>query len=125
MNNLQNFNAKELALKHVYLMQEIEELPPGSNILIAKKKEIEALEDELRKRLYRFVSSDILPIKTIATISPRLAKKLMIPFHFEVFSSMNTKIDRFKIEALTKKQAWIEAREKARTYPGNIHLKIS
>ena len=38
MTNLQDFNAKELALKHVYLMQEIEELPPGTNILIAKKK---------------------------------------------------------------------------------------
>ncbi len=125
MVDLGNLNAMQLALSHVYLMQEIEELPPGSNVLLAKKKEAEALEDELRKRLYNCLKGDVFPIKRIASINPRLAKKLLIPFHFEVFSSMNTKIDKFKIEAVTKEEAWKEAEEKAKKYPGKTKLKIS
>lgn len=130
MSNLQGFNALELTLKHCYLMQEIEGLPPGSNILLVKKKEAEALEDELRKRLHKNLNSDVLPANYIATLkSPRkpkpTEKKTMIPFRFEVFSSMKTLIDRFKVEASTKEEAWKEAEEKAKKYPGDVKLKIS
>lgn len=125
MIDLGNLNALQLALSHVYLMQEIEELPPGTNILIAKKKEAEALEDELRKRLYKCVNRNAFPIKSITAINPKLAKKLLIPFNFEVFSSMKTLIDRFKVEASTKEEAWKEAEEKAKKYPGDVKLKIS
>lgn len=128
IENFFNSRSRELALKHVYLMQEIEELPPGTNILIAKKKEAEALEEELRKKLYEALNSDVLPvlpIKSIKAINPKLAKKLTIPFHFELFSSMNTRIDGFKIEAPTKEEAWKEAEKKAKKYPGKTKLKIS
>lgn len=143
MSNLEKFfETKGLALNHAYLMREKEQLPPGKEISVAKKKEIEALEKELRKILYKSLISDVLPVKLPAIlkkdlefikhqkisrkqIEGALKKEVKIPFHFDVFSSMNTKIDRFKVEALTKEEAWKEAEEKAKKYPGKTKLKIS
>lgn len=126
MIDLEQFiETRSLALSHAKFMEEKEQLPPGAEISVAKKKEIERLEKKLRKRLYKNLCSDVLPIKRIASINPKLAKKLLISFHFEVFSSMNTRIDRFKIEAFTKEEAWLEAWKKARAYPGKVNLKIS
>ena len=51
-------------------------------------------------------------------------KKLTITFHFEVYSTLNVLIDRFNIETLTVDEAWLKARKKQRTYPGNIILKM-
>jgi len=125
MSNLKEFNAFELTLKHCYLMQEIEDLPAGSNILKVKTEEAKALEEELRTRLYSLLINSVLPILiTTPRKAKEIEKKIMIPFHFEVFSSLNTRVDRFKVDASTKKEAWIEAKERAKKYPGDITLKI-
>jgi hypothetical protein len=123
MTNLKKLNAMQLTFKHALVMQEIEELPAGSNILRVKKKEAVAYEEELRTRLYGLLINSVLPV--LITAPKKAEKKMMIPFHFEVFSSMNVRVDRFKIDATTKDEAWIKARAKARTYPGKVSLKIS
>lgn len=126
MINLSNLTARELASKHAVLMDEIEKLPPGSVISSGKKKKIEAMEKELRKRLYQNLSSDVLPIVITPYSKPKYSEnEAMITFNFEAFSSLNTKIDRFKVDAPTKVEAWKEARKKAKKYPGDVNLKIS
>ena len=141
MKDLERFiETKSLALDHSKLMEEKEQLPPGAEISPAKKKEIERLEKKLRKRLYKSLNSDVLPVfKTAITkkdlefidhqeilrrqMKGDLSSKII--FRFDVFSSMNTRVDRFKIEALTKKEAWKEAEKRAEKYPGKTKLKIS
>lgn len=51
-------------------------------------------------------------------------KKLTITFRFEVYSMLNVLIDRFNIEAMTKDEAWLKSRKKAREYPGQVKLKL-
>jgi len=58
----EDFNAKELALKHVYLMQEIEQLPPGTEISPEKRKEIKELEAELKRKLIKNLTGDPFPV---------------------------------------------------------------
>lgn len=123
MSNLKRFNARELASKHVWLMDDIEKLPPGTATIPGKKKEAQELEADLRQRLYRLMIGDVLPI--LATAAKTLKKKTEILFHFDVFSLLNTRIDRFKVPAPTKEEAWEKARKQALQYPGQVHLKIS
>lgn len=142
MNDLGNLNAMQLTLKHVYLMQEIEQLPPGSNILKVRKEEAGALVKELRSRLHKLLVNSFFPMKLPVIlkkdlefiehqkncrkqIEGALKKEVKIPFHFDVLSSLNYKIDRFKVEAPTKEEAWKEAEKKAKGYPGKVNLKIS
>lgn len=126
MDNLRKFNARELASKHAWLMDEIEKLPPRTETT-EKRKEADELQVELRRRLYSLqrysLKDSVLPI--LATVAKAIMRKGDILFHFDVFSTLNTRIDHFKIPALTKDEAWIKAREKARKYPGNVNLKIS
>jgi len=125
-NSISDLTARELASRHAQLMEKIENLPPGTEVSLDKKEKIKALEEELSKRLYENLSSDVLPIvSTFPSKAKLIERKMMIPFHFEVFSSMNVRVDRFKIEASTKEEAWKEAGKKAREYPGKVNLKIS
>ena len=129
MSNLEKFNAlegnrsKELALQHARLMEKIEDLPLGTEISPKVEKETRRLEADLRRRLYRLLQGDVLPI--LATVAKALKKKTEILFHFDVFSLLNTRIDRFKVPAPTKEEAWEKARKQALRYPGQVHLKIS
>ena len=123
MNKLKDFTARELTSQHVELMDEIENLPPGTEISPFMKKKKVALEEDLRRRLYSLLLGDVLPI--IPMVIKVIEKKALIIFHFDVLSELNTLIDRFKINATTKDEAWKEAREKAETYPGQVSLKIS
>lgn len=123
MSNLEKFNARELASKHVWLMDDIEKLPPGTATIPEKKKEAQELEADLRRRLYRLLQGDVLPI--LATAVKALKKKMDILFRFDVFSLLNTRIDRFNVPAPTKEDAWEKARKRALQYPGQVHLKIS
>ena len=129
MDNLKKFNtlegnrSKELALQHARLMETIEDLPPGTEISPEVEKEVRRLEVQLRRRLYRYLKGGVLPI--LATAAKTLKKKTEILFHFDVFSLLNTRIDRFKVPAPTKEEAWEEARKRALQYPGQVHLKIS
>lgn len=126
MNNLKKFNARELASKHAWLMDDIEKLPPGTEA-IEKRKEADELQAELRRRLYSLqrysLKDSVLPILT--TVTKAIVKKGDILFYFDVFSTLNTRIGHFKIPAPTKDEAWIKAREKAKKYSGNVNLKIS
>jgi len=125
-NSISDLTARQLASRHAQLMEQIENLPPGTGVSFDKKEKIKALEEELLKRLYRNLSSDVLPIvSTFPSKAKLIERKMMIPFNFEVFSSLNVRVDRFKIEASTKEEAWKEAKKKALKYPGNINLKIS
>lgn len=54
--------ARKQAFRHALLMQEIEQLPPGTRISEAKKKEIEVLEAKFQQRLHRSLISDVLPV---------------------------------------------------------------
>lgn len=67
MNNLEKFNARELTSKHAWLMDEIEKLPPGTEISPVKKKEALELQADLRRRLYLLLKGGVLPILAIAT----------------------------------------------------------
>lgn len=63
MINLEKFlNTQRLALSHAYLMQEIEQLPPGTEISLAKRSEIKELEEELKKKLMRNLIGDPFPV---------------------------------------------------------------
>lgn len=132
MDNLKKFNAmegnqsKELALQHARLMEKVEDLPPGTVVAPEVCAKIERLQAELRNRLRYLLVNNAAPIFITASGETEgIQKELMIPFHFDVFSSMNVKIDKFKIEAPTKDKAWLKAREKSREYPGKVKLKIS
>lgn len=123
MKNLEKFNARELTSKHACLMEDVEQLPPGTEISPEKKRNITALEKELRKRLYNLLNSDVLPV--IATNAKIIKDKALIAFNFDVISELNTLIDRFKVEAKTKDEAWKIAKKRAKKYPSNVNLKIS
>lgn len=126
MDGLKNCNAWELTLKHARIRQEREQLPPGAEISPAKKEEMCAIEEELRRRLYKNLGGDALPTITTGPGGPSQGEdKPKISFRFEVISSLKTKIDTFKIEAITKEAAWIEAEERAKKYPGKVSLKSS
>jgi len=68
MTNLEKFNAlrenrvKELSMKHARIMEEIEQLPPGTEISPGKKKELAAFEKELQRILEENLIGDVLPI---------------------------------------------------------------
>lgn len=145
-DNLKKFSAmegnqsKELTLQHARLMEKVEDLPPGTVVSPEVCAEIKRLQTDLYKRLYRYMKSNILPIKVPAPSKKDLefiehqeicqkqieeAVGLKISFNFEVFSSLNTRIDKFKIEATTKKKAMVEAQTRADKYPGRVKIKIS
>ncbi|MCK4760393.1 MAG: hypothetical protein KAT69_10120 [Candidatus Aminicenantes bacterium] len=138
MTNLEKFNAledshaKELSMKHARIMEEIEQLPPGTEISSAKKKELVALKKELQKILEENLIGDVIPvrltIREILSTPKSIEEKViapLIPFNFEVFSGINTRIGRFRIEATSKEEAWKKARKKALMYQGQVSLKIS
>jgi len=144
MDNLEKFNAmegnrsKELALQHARLMEKVEDLPPGTIVAPEVTAEIKRLEAHLRRRLYRHLKGDVLPILVITngaitkngpcyTINTQeeLREEGDILFYFDVFSTLNTRIDQFEIPAPTKEEAWLKARKKSKEYPGKVHLKIS
>ncbi|MCK4646646.1 MAG: hypothetical protein KAU46_10365 [Candidatus Aminicenantes bacterium] len=138
MTNLEKFNAlkesraKELSMKHARIMEEIEQLPPGTEISPKKKKELATFEKELQEILEGKLIGDVLPIRpTIRDLiskSKPIEKKAdgpLITFHFEAFSAINTRIKKFKIDATSKNEAWEMAREKTKNHPGQINLKIS
>lgn len=125
MSDLKNSTTYELTLRHARLMNDIEKLPSGSTVTPKKIKEKADLEETLQNKLYSLLIGDVLPIIPTAIKRIPSADKIMITFHFEVFSSLNTKVDRFKIDAPTKTEAWKKARKKAKTYPGSVNLKIS
>ncbi|MCK5127894.1 MAG: hypothetical protein KAR42_16675 [candidate division Zixibacteria bacterium] len=131
MKDLKKFNGRELASKHAWLMDEIEQLPPGTKISPAKKQEIKTLEDELQRRLEDNLMSDVIPViptmRDMFSKPKSIEKKIgpLVAFNFEVMSEMNTRIGRFKIEATTKDEAWKKARKKAMVFSGQVSLKIS
>ena len=69
MDNLKKFNAmegnrsKELALQHARLMEKGEDLPPGTIVAPEVTAKIKRLQADLYKRLYRYMKSNVLPIK--------------------------------------------------------------
>jgi len=132
MSDLQNYTARELVSKHACLMDDIEKLPPGTEVSPRKKKELVALEKDLQRRLHSLLIGNVLPIRPmIAEISSKpkaMEKKTegpLISFHFEAFSAFNTLIKCFKIDATSKKEAWQKARKKTKDYPGQVNLKVS
>lgn len=138
MTNLEKFNAledsraKELSMKHARLMEKIEHLPPGTKLCPEIIKEKATLEKELQEILEENLIGDVLPIhptiKDLISKSKPIEKKAdgpLITFHFEAFSAINTRIKKFKVDAITKDEAWKEAREKTKGYPGQVNLKIS
>ena len=129
MSNHKNFTAYELTLKHARLTDDLEKLPPGAEISSQILKKKIALEKELQCRLYSLLIGDVLPVMPtildIIGIPKPVEKKAGIIFNFEVLSGLNTRLDRFKIEAFTKDEAWEKAKKKAKKYPGDVNLKIS
>ena len=138
MAGLTDFHAREIALKHARLRAEIGQLPPGTKAATEKTQEARRLQAELRQRLYSFMTSEVLPVLAITngtimkngsyhTIDTQggSREKGDIVFHFDVFSLLNTRIDRFKVPAPTKEEAWEKARKRAEKYPGQVKLKIS
>lgn len=132
MKNLEKLTAYELALHHAHLMAEIEQQPPGTQISPAKKREIKAIEKKLQGKLYESLIGDVLPIhptiEDLLSKSKPIEKKALGPlitFHFEAFSAINTRIEEFKIDAISKEEAWKDAREKTKGSPQQINLKIS
>ena len=140
MAELNDFNGRELALKHARLRAEIETLPLGTKATMDMAREAQRLQAELYERLYRYMKSNVLPIKLPAPTKKDLefidhqkitreqiegAVAPKISFNFEVFSSLNTRVDRFKIDAPTKKEAMAKAELRAKKYPGRVKVKIS
>lgn len=62
INQEEFLNTQSLALRHANLMQEIEELPPGTKISPIKRSKIKELEKELKKRLIRHLIGDPFPV---------------------------------------------------------------
>lgn len=146
MDNLKKFNAmegnrsKELAMQHARLIEKTEQLPPGTVVAPEVTAEIKRLQAELYERLYSYMRGQVLPVLVPAPSKrdlefidhQKIVRKQIegplppqIPFNFEVFSSVNTRIDRFKVPAATKAEAWKEAREREKKYPGRVKIKIS
>lgn len=132
MKDLKKLNGRELALHHAWFMDGLEKLPPGTKISPAKEKEKLAYEKELRRRLEDNLIGDVLPVRPTVRQLIDGAKTIrnkpigaLIPFNFEVFSEINTRIGRFRIEATSKDEAWKKARKKAAKYQGQASLKIS
>lgn len=62
MSNLRNFTARELTSKHACLMDDVEKLPPGTQISPKKVREIKAFEQELQHRLYSLMIGNVFPV---------------------------------------------------------------
>jgi len=61
--NLEDFiYTKSLALSHASLMEEIEQLPPGTKLSLAKRSKLEELKVELKKKLIRNLIGDPFPV---------------------------------------------------------------
>ena len=138
MTNLEKFNAlrdsraKELSMKHARIMEEVEQLPPGTEISPEKKKELAALERDLQEILEKSLIGDMIPVRPmirdlIGKSNPIKKKAIapLIPFNFEVYSEIKTRIGKFRIEATSKQKAMKEARKKAALYQGQVSIKIS
>jgi len=148
MAELNGYNARQLTSKHAQLRAEIETLPPGTKAATEKAQEAQRLQADLRRRLYSFMKGDVLPVlataaKTIKLPVPskkdlewvdhqKICKEQIagalgagISFNVEVSSPLKTLVDRFKVVAPTKAEAWKVARERAKKYPGQVKIKIS
>lgn len=149
MGALTGFNARELASKHLQLRVEIETLRPGTKAATEKAQEAQRFQTDLYRRLYSFMKGDVLPVlataaKTIKLPAPskkdlefisdqKIIREQIegplppqILFHFDVYSKVNTRLGKIRVQDTNKSDAWDKARKRAnKKYSGPVYLKIS
>ena len=117
-----------LNTRYCWLMKKGEEMPAGV-ITYSDMKELLWIEDELRGRLIKFIGHDFYPpdrveektlpknyIKSILEpiIKPELKPGIKIKFMVTVISSIGSKAAQFKVEADSKDEVDILARNMIR-----------
>jgi len=131
MDNYKDFNARELALKHARLMEEVEQSPPGIIVNPETHAEINKLQAELYERLDRFMEDYPLCIRVPAPLRrdlefvehQKVCRKqiekpvrsgIKIKFFVTVISPFGCKAAEFSVEADSKAEADILARKQIR-----------
>ena len=118
-------NAGVLNTRYCEILEKGETLP-ANEISIAEAREILWIEDELRGRLIKFVGHDFYPPDRVEEKKPQgnTIKEILAPtepkpgakikFKVTVTSSIGSKAAEFTVEADTKAQADILARQQIR-----------